>query len=56
MYKIYKKILHSDEGDFKLLVKSGIHVYFRRKFMAYFRELPEDEGGITCMMYMASNE
>ena len=44
MYRTYKKILHSDEGDFKILVKSGS---FRRNFTAHFRELPEDEGGIT---------
>ena len=24
-------------------------VYFRRNFMAHFRELPEDQGGITYM-------
>ena len=24
MYRIYKKILHSDEGDFKILVNSGM--------------------------------
>ena len=46
MYRIYKTILHSDEGGFKILVKL---VCFRRNFMAHFRELPEDQGGITCM-------
>ena len=44
--KIYKKILHSDEGGLKILVKV---VCFRRNFMAHFKELPEDQGGITCM-------
>ena len=29
MYRIYRKILNSDEGDFEILVKSGI---FRKKF------------------------
>ena len=24
MYRIYRKILNSDEGDFKILVKSGM--------------------------------
>ena len=24
VYRIYKKIIHSDEGDFKMLVKSGV--------------------------------
>ena len=24
MYRIYKKILHSDEGDTKILIKSGM--------------------------------
>ena len=47
MNKIYRKILNSDGGDFKILVKV---VCFRRNFMAHFRELPEDQGGITCMM------
>ena len=47
MYRIhYKKIIHSGEGDFKILVKMGI---FFKKFMAYFKEHPKDEGDITCM-------
>ena len=46
MYRICRAILHSDEGDFNILVKSGS---FRRIFMAHFRELPEDQGGLTCM-------
>ena len=37
MYRIYKKILHSDEGDFKIWVKSGI-----LKKTLNFRELPAD--------------
>ena len=45
MHRIYKPILHSDERDFKILVKSGM---FQRNFTAHFRELSEDEGGITC--------
>ena len=50
MYRIYthvEKILHLDEGDFRILVKM---VYFKINCMAHFRELPEDEGGITCML------
>ena len=53
MYKLNKKIPHSDEGDFKILVKSGN--CFRRNFKARFRELPEDEGGITCMIMGKKN-
>ena len=33
MYRLYRKILHLDEGDFKMLVKSGM---FRRNVMAHF--------------------
>ena len=29
MYRIYRKILNSDEGDFKIMVKSGM---FEKKF------------------------
>ena len=29
MYRIYRKILNSDEGDFEILVKSGM---FQKKF------------------------
>ena len=32
MYRIYRKILNSDEGDFEILVK--------RNFRAHFREPP----------------
>ena len=46
MFRIYKKIPHLDEGDFKKFVKSGT-VNFKRNFTAHFRELPEDKGGIT---------
>ena len=37
MYRIYRKILNSDERDFQILVKV---VCFRRNFMAHFRESP----------------
>ena len=43
MYKIYKEILHSDQGGFKMLEKV-VYMYFKRNFMAHFRELSEDEG------------
>ena len=47
MYRIYmyKKILQSDEGDFKIWVKGGI--YFLRNFTVHFRELPDDLGWET---------
>ena len=41
MCRIPKEVLHSDEGE-KVIC-------FRRNFMAHFRELPEDEGGISYM-------
>ena len=44
MYRIYRKILHSHEGNFKMFVKSGI---FGNCCMAHFRELPDDRG---CMV------
>ena len=37
MYRIYRKILNSDQGDFQILVKSG---GFRRNFKAHFRKPP----------------
>ena len=37
MYRIYRKILNSDEGDFEMLVKS---VCFRRNLRVHFREPP----------------
>ena len=36
----------------EILIKNGI--YFRRNFTAHFRELPEDEGGITCMLVVSN--
>ena len=36
MYRIYKNILHSFQGDFKILVKSDIFY----NFMAHFLESP----------------
>ena len=41
-----RKSLHSDEADFKIVVKRG---NFRRNCMAHSRELHEDEGSITFM-------
>ena len=37
MNKIYKNILHSFQGDFKIFVKSDI---FQKNFMGYFLESP----------------
>ena len=37
MYTIYKNILHSFQGDFKILVKGDI---FKKNFMAHFLESP----------------
>ena len=46
MYRIYKKILHSFQGDFKILVKV---IYFRRILWLISWSLQDDQGGITCM-------
>ena len=37
MYRIYKNILHSFQGDFKILVKNDI---FQKNYMAHFLESP----------------
>ena len=37
MYRIYRNILHSFQGDFKILVKSDT---FQKNFMAHFLESP----------------
>ena len=37
MYEIYKNILHSFQGDFKILVKSDT---IFKNFMAHFLESP----------------
>ena len=37
MYRLYKNILHSFAGGFKILVKSDI---FQKNFMAHFLESP----------------
>ena len=37
MYRIYKNILHSFHGDFKIFVKSDT---FYKNFMAHFLESP----------------
>ena len=47
MYRIYKNILHSFPGDFKILVKSE---HFRRILWLISWSLQDDQGGITCMM------
>ena len=54
MYRIYKNILHSFPGDFKILVKcieyTYFMVYFRRILWLISWSLQDDEGGITCMI------
>ena len=46
MYRIYKNILHSFPGDFKILVKSD---NFIRTLWLISWSLQDDQGGITCM-------
>ena len=46
MYRIYKNILPSFPGDFKILVKSD---NFRRILWLISWSLQDDQGGITCM-------
>ena len=50
MYRIYRKILHLYEGDLKKLIK------IVRNFMGHFGELPENQGGITCMLLTKRSE
>ena len=45
MYGIYKTTFHSDEGDFQNFGKKWY--ILKRNVTAHFRELPEDEGGIS---------
>ena len=45
MYRIYKNILHSFPGGFKILVKSDL--YFRRILWLISWSLQDDQGGIT---------
>ena len=55
MYRLYKEILGSFQGDFKIFLKKW---YILVKFYISLRliswSLPDDQGGITCMLY--SNE
>ena len=46
MYRIYKNILHSFRGDFKILVKCDI---FQRILWLITWSLQDDQGGITGM-------
>ena len=46
MYRIYRKILNSDEGDFEILVKSGV---LEEILGLILGSLPHDQGGFTCM-------
>ena len=53
MYRIYRKIPDSFQGDFEFLLKSVKKWYFLEDFLPILRliswSLPDDEGGITCM-------
>ena len=44
MYRIYKNILHSFQGDFKILAKGDI--YFKRILWLISWSLQDDQGGI----------
>ena len=47
MYRIYRKILNSDEGDFEILVKKW---YVLEEILGLISgSLPDDQGGFTCM-------
>ena len=50
MYRIYRKIPDSFQGDFEFLLKKW---YVLEEFLQILRliswSLPDDEGGITCM-------
>ena len=50
MYRMYKNILHSLQGDFKILVKSD----FRRILRLISWSLQDDQGGITNMIWIFS--
>ena len=47
MYRIYRKILNSDAGDFEILVKSGV---LEEILGLISGSLPDDQGGFTCML------
>ena len=47
MYRMYKNILHSFHGDFKIFVKSDI---FYKNFMAHFLDLQDDQGVWTFLV------
>ena len=53
MYRLYRKILGSFQGDFEFLVKKW---YILDKFKVILQllswSLPDDEGGITSMNQM----
>ena len=48
MYRIYNKILYLDEGDFKIIVKSGM---FWKKCHGSFQGASLKMREITCMKY-----
>ena len=50
MYRIYRKILSSFQGDFEFFLKKWyILVKFLTNLLLISWSLPDDEGGITCM-------
>ena len=46
MYRIYRKILNSDQGDFQILVNSGV---LEEISGCISGSLPENQEGFTCM-------
>ena len=46
MYKIYRKIVNSFQGDFLMMSKV---VCFRGNLRLISGSLPDDQGGFTCM-------
>ena len=48
MYRIYKNILHSFQGDLKKVI------YFRSILWLICWSLQDDQGGITCMLVAVS--
>ena len=49
MYKIYRKILNSDQGDFQILVKTKKWYVFEVILELISGSLLDDQGGFTCM-------
>ena len=52
MYRIYKKIPDPFQGDFEFCLKNRyILEEFRSILWSISWSLPDDEGGITCMVF-----